>query len=145
MGGIDLDPASSDVANMHVGAASYFTASMNGLIRKWHGRVWLNPPYAMPLIRQFVGRMCLAFRSGEISEGILLTNSAVDTSWWDMAHNQSQATCCTRGRIRFLEAKDGQLVERPAPMIGQTFFYFGVQRDEFEDIFGEFGNVVWPR
>jgi DNA N-6-adenine-methyltransferase (Dam) len=145
MGGIDLDPASSDRANQHVRAGQYYTARRSGLAHDWFGRVWLNPPYAMPLIRQFVARMCTAFVAGQFSEGILLTNSATDTTWWDLAHRTSQATCLTRGRIRFLEAKEGELVERPAPMLGQTFFYFGVQRDSFAEVFAQFGNIVWPQ
>lgn len=142
MGGIDLDPASSDAAQRHVLAADYYTAARNGLAQQWSGRVWLNPPYAMPFIKQFTGRMCHAARTGEISEGILLTNSAPDTRWFHMAMEYADALCHTRGRIRFLESKDGQLIERPAPMLGQTFFYFGMRRDKFSDIFSEFGHIL---
>lgn len=44
MGGIDLDPASSVVANRTVGAAAYFDVAHNGFKRAWNGRVFLNPP-----------------------------------------------------------------------------------------------------
>src|SRR5262245_6844094 len=46
LGGIDLDPASSDVAQRRVRAGRYFTKKDDGLSRPWRGRVWLNPPYA---------------------------------------------------------------------------------------------------
>lgn len=46
MGGIDLDPASCEVANtMYVGAARYFTVADNGLSLPWVGRVWMNHPF----------------------------------------------------------------------------------------------------
>jgi len=44
MNGLDVDPASSDVANARIGAARYYTKETNGFTRAWGGRIWLNPP-----------------------------------------------------------------------------------------------------
>lgn len=45
MGGIDLDVASSSVANEHVDAAHYFTPTDDGLNNQtWFGKVYLFPP-----------------------------------------------------------------------------------------------------
>lgn len=45
MSGIDLDPASSDVANEYVNADTYYTPSEDGLNEKeWFGKVYLFPP-----------------------------------------------------------------------------------------------------
>lgn len=45
LGGIDLDVASSKVANQYVEAKEYFTPSDDGLnCQQWHGNVYLFPP-----------------------------------------------------------------------------------------------------
>lgn len=48
MGNIDLDVASSDIANKYVGADAYFTPKDDGLNEKtWYGKVYLfSPPGA---------------------------------------------------------------------------------------------------
>lgn len=44
LGGIDLDPASTDEANLLIQAEDYFTRDSDGLNGTWWGRVFLNPP-----------------------------------------------------------------------------------------------------
>lgn len=142
MGGIDLDPASSRAAQEHVQAGRYFTLEDDGLKQRWSGRVFLNPPYAMPFVKDFVRKMVAAYEAEDISEGILLTNNATDTEWFHMAAYACAALCLTRGRIRFLEASNGDLIEKPSPTHGQTFFYFGPKAHQFEKVFSEHGIVL---
>lgn len=141
MGGIDLDPASSDTAQDHVQASRYFTVEDDGLSRQWSGRVWLNPPYAMPFVEQFVQKMVASYEDGGI-EGILLTNNATDTKWFHMAARTCSAICFTLGRIHFLEASNGELTEKNSPTHGQAFFYFGRNTARFYQVFSEFGTVL---
>jgi hypothetical protein len=44
LGGIDLDPASSRLANKVIRARRIYTKHSNGLDKPWFGRVYLNPP-----------------------------------------------------------------------------------------------------
>lgn len=45
LGAIDLDPASCETGNRIVRAKAYFAEARNGLVQRWYGRVFLNPPY----------------------------------------------------------------------------------------------------
>ncbi len=138
MGGIDLDPASNPVANEKVRADVYFTAADNGLEQPWEGRVWLNPPYKMPAVRQFCDRLLEHVSSGEVSQAVILTNNATDTAWWHMLTALSGAVCFTSGRISFYN-EDGQ---HSAPTNGQNFHYFGPRVEAFREEFSTHGMVM---
>lgn len=45
MGGIDLDAASHWIANREHRIPEYFHVNRSAFENRWHGRVWLNPPY----------------------------------------------------------------------------------------------------
>jgi phage N-6-adenine-methyltransferase len=141
LGGIDLDPASSEKAQETVRAAQYFTAADEGLRHEWRGRVWLNPPYAQPLIGQFVTKMVEERSAGNVTAGIMLTHNYTDTSWFHEASEIADAACFTRGRIAFLDS-DGAPCLSPAQ--GQTFFYFGDHKEAFAAKFLEIGTIWTP-
>jgi phage N-6-adenine-methyltransferase len=143
MGAIDLDPASCEAAQARVAAAAYFTEEDDGLTKDWNGRVWLNPPYAQPLIGQFVDKLTSEIEAGRVTEAILLTNSATDTSWFHEAAEASKSICFTRGRLRFVPADPSREANSPAQ--GQAFFYFGHRPDTFAVVFGDVGFVAEVR
>jgi len=138
MGAITLDPASSDLAQEKVQAESYFTADDDGLTKDWRGNVWLNPPYAQPLISQFVTKAVDEVCAGRINQAIMLTHNYTDTRWFQAAAFACSAICFTRGRISFLDPEGN----KAAPTQGQAFFYFGENTSKFNEEFSKFGFVV---
>lgn len=138
LGTIDLDPASSHVANQTVKAARFFSQETNGLEREWTGNVWLNPPYAQPAIVHFADKMVAEWERGEVTAAIVLTHNYTDTAWFQKLAHAASAMCFTRGRVRFV-SPSGELA---APTQGQAFFYFGADADIFADVFGDVGFVV---
>ena len=132
LGGIDLDPASSELANQTVKAAKYFTADDNGLNHEWHGRIWLNPPYSSGLIEKFVDKLL----ASTFDAAVVLTDNATETRWFKRLADNSSAIVFTTGRINFFK---GGTQEAGSPTRGQTFFYFGSAPDRFFATFQQFG------
>jgi phage N-6-adenine-methyltransferase len=140
LGGIDLDPASNGAAQERIKARTFYTADDNGLAHEWRGRVWLNPPYAQPLISQFVGKLVREVRAGRVTAAIMLTHNCTETRWFQEAAQACSVTCFPCRRIAF-EKPDGP---KASPVQGQTFFYFGDDVSAFRRVFGEFGHVGRP-
>lgn len=135
MGGIDLDPATSEAANAVVGAACLFTAEDNGLLRHWQGRVWMNPPYASELVGKFADKLALHATAGDVSEAIVLVNNATETAWFHTLAGVASAVVFPRGRVRFWEP--GGAIS--APLQGQAVIYIGPSPDRFLAAFRRFG------
>lgn len=142
MAGIDLDPASSDIANKAVQATTYYTSEDDGLSFQWKGRVWMNPPYAADLIGKFTCKLAEHFATGDITEAIVLVNNATETSWFQPLLMQCEAVCFPRGRIKFIDT-DG--VASGAPLQGQAILYLGKAPQLFDNEFSAFGPVLYAR
>lgn len=140
LGGFDLDPASSEAAQVKVRAGRYFTKADDGLTQEWHGRVWLNPPYTQPDIANFMSKMVAERGAGRVSAAIMLTHNYTDTAWFHDGAKLADAICFTRGRIKFYDAS-GAIA---APTQGQAFFYFGDDVAAFTRRFSKLGFVTKP-
>jgi DNA N-6-adenine-methyltransferase (Dam) len=138
LGGIDLDPASSPLANATVKAERYYTIDDDGLSQPWWGRVWMNPPYTVRLIDQFIARLIDEHRAGNVTAALVLTNNSTDTGWWQSLARCSEGLCMLEGRVRF-HSPEG---ERGTPLQGQTVAYLGAERSLFIERFDEFGVVL---
>lgn len=141
LGTIDLDPASSEIANQRVQAGRIFTITDDGLTKEWGGKVWMNPPYAQPHIANFIEKLASEYEAGRVTEAIALTHNYTDTQWFHRAALSCAAICFTRGRIGFLSPEG----KRAAPTQGQAFFYYGSKVEQFIEAFCRIGFVVEVR
>lgn len=141
MGSIDLDPASSEVANRIVGATTFYTKADDGRDKKWTGRVYMNPPYASNLIGDFASKFAGHIRDGSITDGIVLVNNATETTWFQKLIECAQAVVFTTGRVRFLDPQGNP----GAPLQGQAFIYFGGSPLMFLNEFRRFGWGATPQ
>ena len=140
MGGVDVDPASSKVANDTVQATKYYDTESDGLKKKWTGRVWMNPPYSQPHISRFCDTLADKLETGEVTEACVLVNNATETAFGQRLLSLCQAVCFPSGRIKFLDV-EGEA--KGAPLQGQMILYFGVHSQHFIAQFVKFGACLY--
>lgn len=136
LGSIDLDPASSERANMIVCASKYLTREMDALKRPWYGRVWLNPPYGRA-VRPFVEKLVAEFISCNVSSALCLVAARTDTAWFRLLGDYPK--CFLWGRIRFLDGKTGKeagVATFPSCVVG-----LGINSMKLATHFGDVGDV----
>ena len=139
MGGIDCDPATSEIANQTVKAKTIFTAEDDGLAQTWRGRVWMNPPYAQPLMSDFAEAVSAKFESGEIEQACILVNNATETQWFQRMVSVANAVCFPKSRIKFLDPQG----KPGAPLQGQAIIYMGDNIELFVAAFKLEGAVLF--
>ena len=134
MGSIDLDPASSEIAQKTVRAGEYYTAETNGLKHEWHGNVFMNPPYASDMIGRFIQKLNDEYRN--YKQAIVLVNNATETEWFNDLVSIASAICFPKSRVKFY-MPDGRT---GAPLQGQAVVYIG---EDWEDFIGAFSDIGW--
>jgi hypothetical protein len=137
MGGIDCDPASCTLANEVVGAKVFYDLHADGLKREWHGKIWLNPPYAA--VSHFVAKLIDEFAAGRVTEAIMLTSNSSDSAWFQKASAWASAICFPARRIKFVSPHG---LAPALPPTGQAVFYRGPHALQFGDVFAPIGRIV---
>jgi hypothetical protein len=95
LGPFDLDPCAS-VTQPWPCAARSFTRADNGLLLKWAGRVWLNPPYNVGEIEKWMARLA------EHGRGTALIFARTETdAFFRHVWERAAALLFMRGRINF--------------------------------------------
>ena len=141
MKGIDLDPASSYVANKIVQATRIFTIDDDALAleKTWCGKVWINPPYKTNLINSFSERLLYEINLGHVTQAIWLSNNATETRWGQRVLKQAAVCCFPEKRISFL---DSNLNPVSKPLQGQMIIGLGeIDCVRFQNEFTKIGII----
>jgi ParB family chromosome partitioning protein len=135
MGSIDLDPASSEIANKVIQSTKIYTEQDSGLVHPWSGNVWMNPPYNNSLVGEFTRKLIEDLPS--INQACVLVNNATETRWFDHIVTKCDVMCAVKGRIKFLD-ENGEATG--SSLQGQVIMYFGKNSDKFIKEFKVFGS-----
>jgi DNA N-6-adenine-methyltransferase (Dam) len=136
MGSIDLDPASSQLANETVKASKYFTIDDDGLSQEWHGNVWLNPPYGKGS-GLFTTKLIEEYQAGRVKSAVLLLNAyGFCEKWFQQIWDYT--FCFTDHRIDFYSPQ----MKAGGPSNGNLFVYIGPNPERFKEVFRQYGHIV---
>jgi hypothetical protein len=91
----DLDPCGPPGGLPWGRAARTISLPSDGLLERWDGRVWLNPPYG-------TSTGLWVERLAEHGDGIALVFARTDTGWWQSAAAAASAVCFVEGRLSFV-------------------------------------------
>ena len=137
MGGIDLDPASNEIAQKLVQAKRYYTEKDDGLAQRWTGRVWLNPPYRGGMLSRFIDKL---IASPKVQQAVVLTGPYHDTKHGQALTVASNCLCLVAGRIKFLKGTS----ERESPPFASVIHGVRVDAGRFHAAFTGMGSV-WEK
>ena len=99
----DLDPCSPGKNIVPwIPAKTHYTVKDNGLIKKWFGNVFINPPYGMDTPKWMK-------RLAEYGNGVALVFARPDTKWFHDYVIKADAICFIKGRVAFVPAEDALL------------------------------------
>ena len=156
MGGIDLDPASNEIAQRTVGATTYYTREDDGLARAWEGRVFVNPPYTkVPGYRNpqtaWLEKAAASAALGDLEVAVALVQPSVSSKYWH-THVGPRATAVLffKGRLAVHDgSKEGAPAARANRSDSALVIYTApgvyLDRARYESALGSLGKIVWIR
>ena len=132
LGTIDTDPAWTPASP--VTARTTYTIEDDGLAQRWHGRLFLNPPYGRE-IDEWIEKLVDEHDAGAVTEAIVLVPARVDTQWFRRLDRFPR--CFVYGRLKY----SNSITPAPFP---NAIFYLGPNVAGFAAAFGAIGGI-WVR
>ena len=136
MGGIDLDPASSEAANRTVRATRYYTEAIDGLTQDWAGRVWMNHPFGREQNPRWISKLMTEWDTLNIEAACCITYACTSEQWFQPLLQFAQ--CFLSPRTNYL-LPDGTI--KRGVQKGSVVTYLGDDRQGFRNAFASLGVV----
>jgi len=135
LGAIDLDPASSALADQTVKAATFYTKRQDGLKHEWRGRVWLNFPWSYGFA-PWASKFAEEWATGRMTAGCIL--SPGEMCWCIPQLPPGGMLWFPWKRPEFYDPTRKKWVGTRYPT---WLAYYGPNTQKFAEVFGEYGRV----
>jgi len=139
MDGIDLDPASSAIANQTVQAKHYYTLTDDGLKQRWFGNVWMNHPFSRANNPKWIDKLRTEYEIGEVNQACCICFAATSENWFQPLYDYP--LCFLSPRTNYY-LPDGTL--KPDVTKGSVVAYLGTNIVGFITELQSFGRVMLP-
>lgn len=139
MGSIDLDPASTEIANRVVQAKHYYTVADDGLTQKWYGNVWMNHPFSRANNPKWIDKLRVEYEIGAVNQACNICFAATSENWFQPLYDYP--LCFLSPRTNYY-LPDGTLKEDVTK--GSVVAYLGTNILAFINEFQSFGSVMLP-
>ena len=140
LGEIDIDPASCQTANKTVKAKRYYSQEQDGLKRRWHGSVYLNPPFGRHW-KDWLVKLGREIDAGRVTEAIIVGPHnmlvSIDSPWFRRLLQGS--IFLPERRPRFSEGTSGK---EAGSKYGVFVGYVGKRHRRFARVFGHDGIIL---
>lgn len=136
LGVIDLDPASSVLANERVKATRIYTEADDGLAQEWNGNVWMNHPFGRIQNPKWIAKIEAEYRTGRMLEACCITFACTSEQWFQPLLRRPQ--CYLSPRTNYL-LPDGGVLRGVTK--GSVVTYYGNHTERFATAFSTLGVV----
>jgi hypothetical protein len=136
MGGIDLDPASSALANERVKARMFFDEKADGRYAGWCGRVWLNHPFSREWNKVWVSKAIHEYKERRVEALCMICFASTSEAWFRPLLRYPQ--CFLSPRTNYLRP-DGTIYRGVTK--GSVVTYMGPDLDAFARAFAPLGEI----
>lgn len=133
---IDVDPCAGK--DTTIGRDANYTKADDGLTKKWHGRVFVNPPFSDK--KSWLQK---AISEKDRTEAIfVLTPDGTDTkSWWhEYIAAEADYIWFSKGRISYINPDTGEKAKNPT--FGTAISIFGEPGEETLERMSERGQLL---
>ena len=138
MGGVDLDPCSSELANKTVQANRIYTLENSMFLNSLACEsMHFNPPYSNPM--PYVDRVVYEYQQGVIGQICGIFNTDNSTKWFAEIAKIATAYCFLRDRVQFIDATNTRLDKMTSNNKPQFIFYAGHNTTRFIKEFDSLG------
>jgi hypothetical protein len=136
MGSIDLDPASSSIANNSIKATRFYTINQPSLELPWIGNIWMNHPFSRKNNYEFINKLLHEVKEGNVKQACCITFAATSEKWFRPLLTFPQ--CYLFGRTNYILPDGSQKV---GVTKGSVVTYIGPNNDKFREVFSKYGAV----